>query len=84
MALIPCPECKRLISDETSVCRHCGYVLKAPEAEDGRIVVKGPIRKESDQDGSPSSDSKLNDIIITGPLVLIIVLILIGVLLRSC
>ena len=84
MALIACPECKRLVSDETPVCRHCGYALKAPEANDGRIVIRRPVRRDSDQDGSPSSDSKLNDIIITGPLVLVVVLILLGVLLRSC
>lgn len=30
MPLINCPECQKLISDQSYACPHCGYSLKAP------------------------------------------------------
>lgn len=27
MALIPCPECRRDVSDKTPACPHCGYPI---------------------------------------------------------
>lgn len=31
MALISCPECKRMVSDRAEACIHCGYPLSAKE-----------------------------------------------------
>ena len=39
MALIPCPECGKEISDRAPTCIHCGYPLPPKEPEPNRFSV---------------------------------------------
>lgn len=39
MALIPCPECGKEISDQAPACIHCGYPLPPKEPEPNRFSV---------------------------------------------
>lgn len=38
MALINCPECNKEISDSSSTCIHCGYILKPKKKKTGLII----------------------------------------------
>lgn len=39
MALIPCPECGREVSDQAPACIHCGYPLDMPYEEEARYAL---------------------------------------------
>lgn len=56
MPLIPCPECRRDVSDRAETCPQCGYPLRKPASDRGpeasgaddelrRMVVGNPGRK---------------------------------------
>src|SRR3954471_21705877 len=42
MALIPCPECKREISDRAAACPHCGVAIAGNPASPGAGVAASP------------------------------------------
>lgn len=45
MPLINCPECQKLISDQSYACPHCGYSLKAPlPSQEQEEPVKSPLQ----------------------------------------
>ena len=70
MALIPCPECKRKVSDRAANCPHCGCPLS-----------DSPKQVRTSEDSFLTRGRGCGDIVIYGPLVFIILII---VLLRSC
>jgi hypothetical protein len=39
MALLPCPECKKDVSDKAPTCPHCGYPLMARGSGRGRMTL---------------------------------------------
>ena len=49
MALIKCPECKRVVSSEAISCPYCGYPIK------GRVQEYKPIPKVIARRGDPGS-----------------------------
>lgn len=50
MALIICPECKKEISDQASVCPNCGFPLSKPE-----LTVPIPVDKPSPATSIPKT-----------------------------
>jgi membrane protein YdbS with pleckstrin-like domain len=62
MALIPCPECKREVSDRAAACPHCGLALAAPASAAPPIAPPGSAsafssgasREELAWEGGPS------------------------------
>ena len=69
MALKPCPECKREVSDRAAACPHCGSPMAAPK----------PL--QTTEDSALNRNRGCGDIIIFGPL-LLIAIIFIMILLR--
>lgn len=55
MALFPCPECGKNISDKAISCPHCGYVLKA------NTSAENTEEKPAEQTGADSSVQPLPD-----------------------
>ena len=40
--VIKCPECNHFVSDTSSTCPHCGYVLKKEAAEEPKASMPEP------------------------------------------
>lgn len=68
MALINCPECGKEISNSTTQCIHCGYILKKttpPQHNKGRTLSAGQKKKiPSNSKGRPKNKSSRRLIII--------------------
>lgn len=41
MALIPCPECQKQISDKSEVCIHCGYPIEENKIKNNICTING-------------------------------------------
>lgn len=89
MALIKCPECKRVISDTVTTCPHCGYSISQYEKE---IALEGaktsPVEMEPDNNTiiveNQTYKSKDDGGTFGGGVALGILLGLIGLIIAAC
>jgi hypothetical protein len=49
MALIPCPECKKPISDKAKCCPHCGFPMPDPAKTREQADSKECATNEADE-----------------------------------
>lgn len=83
MAIISCPECGRKVSDKALKCPQCAHPIANPETRDQLLTPK-PLQKEPEstaaimQEWSTQKWLKLLGISITGTIVFITAIVLLG------
>ncbi len=64
MALIPCPECGKAVSDQAITCPHCGIKLGLTPIEAGLVEYAREVRRAEEAKGCAESVKGLGCLIV--------------------
>lgn len=78
MALINCPECGGIVSDQATSCPHCGFILRKMAAEDNSLQMPALEGAQSKPEKAKASNGKIGCGIALGVFLVIVVIIVIA------